>query len=532
MTQKLRCVPDGAIITGWDFSTGSVKCVAFDLRGNAVASISMPTDLWFGTPNEQGRIADFGIVELNLMQLEGQARASVRAMAAELRRKKRLAHWVAGGVSGTHHTAGRIDKNCVQVRRAICWNDRTLADFRKLGEERLGGKDKVRQLIHGPWADRYTLSHLVKDEDPQFLSPESWKRTWRILPHGPLAAGYLTGNFDAISVSSAASTGMMNLKTNRWRYEMLGALKSAEYRKLVKKQLPKIVDHYQPLGVLAEHVALEAGIPAKQRPLVFPTSDDQQAGLVGGGAVDDGQMAIILGNSAVVNSSSNSPPAGDDLDVMKLNWGPYLWMRCYSNGAQFVDRVVGKQPHWTKEDWTGLETAAESCPPAAPGHEIFPFSEPEPSLGISREAAGVRWIASEPAEPGERYRSAMEGLAYLIALGVEAHERAAGRRIEDLSVSGGMARSDLMCRILASVLGRPLKRLTSAEGPALGAAVTALAACESHLRGRKRIKEPYCVADAVAQLVRFGKPVAPVDAWRGNYQRGLNEFRQRLPRSG
>jgi sugar (pentulose or hexulose) kinase len=179
-----------------------------------------------------------------------------------------------------------------------------------------------------------------------------------------------------------------------------------------------------------------------------------------------------------------------------------------------------------------LETAAESCPPAAPGCEIFPFSEPEPSLGISRAAAGVRWIASEPADPGQRYRSAMEGLAYLIALGVEAHERAAGRRIEDLSVSGGMARSDLMCRILASVLDRSLKRLTSAEGPALGAAVTALAAYESHLRGKKRIKEPYTVADAVGQLVRFGKPVTPVDAWRGNYQRGLNDFRQRLPRSG
>jgi sugar (pentulose or hexulose) kinase len=528
MTEPLRCIPKDAVITGWDFSTGSVKCVAFDLKGNVVASISGPTDLWYGTPSDKGVIENFGIFELNLMQLEGQARASTRAMAAELRRKKRLTHWVAGGISGTHHTAGRIDKNYVQVRRAICWNDRTLAAYRAVGEERLGGKEKVRELIHGPWADRYSLSHLVKDEDPKFLSPEDWKRTWRIMPHGPLAAGYLTGNFDAISVSSAASTGIMNFKTNRWRYEMLGALASADYRKLAKKQLPKIVDHYEPLGFLAEHVALECDIANRQRPLLFPTSDDQQAGLVGGGAVDDGQMAIILGNSAVVNSSSKTTPRGDDLDVMKLNWGPYLWMRCYSNGALFVDRVVGKQAHWTSDDWKKLEAAAENCPAAAPGYEIFPFSEPEPSLGVSRQKAGVRWIAHEPAQPGQRYRSAMEGLAYLIALGVEAHERAAGRRIEDISVSGGMARSDLMCRILASVLGRPLKRLISAEGPALGAAVTATAAYESYLRGKKRIKEPFAVADAVQKLVRFAKPVVPNDAWRGDYDRGLREFRTRL----
>ena len=184
----------------------------------------------------------FGIIELNLLQLEGQARASVRAMADALRRKKRLGDWLAGGVSGTHHTAGRIDKTLQQVRRAICWNDRTLAEYRKQGERRLGGKKKVRELTGGPWADRYSLSHLVKDEDPDFCSPGAWKRTWRIMPHGPLAAGYLTGNFDVLSVSAAASTGIMNLKTKRWCYDMLGALKNEEYRKLARRQLPKIVD--------------------------------------------------------------------------------------------------------------------------------------------------------------------------------------------------------------------------------------------------------------------------------------------------
>ena len=90
MPETLRCTQDNAIVTGWDFSTGSVKCVAFDLRGNIVAQVSMPTDLWFGTPDDAGKIDDFGIVELNLMQLEGQARASTRAIAAQLRGKKRL----------------------------------------------------------------------------------------------------------------------------------------------------------------------------------------------------------------------------------------------------------------------------------------------------------------------------------------------------------------------------------------------------------------------------------------------------------
>src|SRR5208283_3265010 len=190
----LRHVSPLAVITGWDFSTGAMKCLAFDVEGTTLAEVRLPTDLW----------TEGGVSELNLLQLEGQARASVRAMTAELQKQGRLQDWVAGGISATHHTAGRIDANHVQVRRAICWNDHSLAAYHAQGLKRLGGQERVRQLIGGPWAIRYSLSHLVKDEST--LSAADWKRTKWILPHGPLAAGYLTGRFDAISISSAAST--------------------------------------------------------------------------------------------------------------------------------------------------------------------------------------------------------------------------------------------------------------------------------------------------------------------------------------
>src|SRR5262249_25627834 len=158
-----------------------------------------------------------GVSELNLMQLEGQARAATRALAARLRELDRLPHWAAAGLSATHHTAGRIDRDRVQVRRAICWNDHTLAAHHARGLERLGGPERLRQLIGGPWAVRYSLSPLVKDEER--LPADAWRRTERILPHGALAAGFLTGNFDVCSVSAAASTGVMDLRTSRWRRE-------------------------------------------------------------------------------------------------------------------------------------------------------------------------------------------------------------------------------------------------------------------------------------------------------------------------
>src|SRR6266404_404699 len=154
MVEPLRCVSQEGIITGWDFSTGAVKCLAFNLDGQTLAEVRLPTDLW----------TEGGVSELSLLQLEGQARASVRAMATQLRQLGRLQHWVAGGISATHHTAGRIDADRLPVRRAICWNDHSLAEYHARGLARLGGQDRVKQLIGGPWAIRYSLSHLVKDE--------------------------------------------------------------------------------------------------------------------------------------------------------------------------------------------------------------------------------------------------------------------------------------------------------------------------------------------------------------------------------
>src|SRR6185369_9049600 len=146
MPQPLRHVQPESIITGWDFSTSGVKCLAFDINGKTLADVRLPTDLW----------TKGGVSELNLMQLEGQARASVRAMAgALLGLDCPLQNWVAGGISATHHTAGRVNKHHAQVRRAICWNDQTLPKYHKRGLARLGGQERARELIGGPWASRY-----------------------------------------------------------------------------------------------------------------------------------------------------------------------------------------------------------------------------------------------------------------------------------------------------------------------------------------------------------------------------------------
>ena len=310
----------------------------------------------------------------------------------------------------------------------------------------------------------------------------------------------------------------MDLRSGQWCKPMLDAIECPKYRDLAWQQLPRIVDHFEPLGPLQASLVQEAGLDPNCVPLIFPTSDDQQAGLIGGGAVDAGQMAIILGTSAVVNSSSADLPNTDHLDVMRLNWGPYLWMRCYSNGAQFQNKIVGDEP-----DWARLEEEARAVEAGCKGTLVSPFIYPEPSLGVMKPR--FRWEPKEPKDMGKRFRASLEALAYLIALGVKQHD-AAGQTIGRITVSGGIARSRLMCEILASVLNRPLELLESNEGPALGAAVTALAAYENHLREKNGTG--YTVADAVGQMVRFRAAVQPHAGWAAAYAKGLRKFEKLL----
>src|SRR5207244_3622075 len=90
VSETLSCVNSESVITSWDFSTGAVKCLAFDLSGRTLAEVRLPTDLW----------TEGGVSELNLLQLEGQARASTRAMASRLRQLGRLQHSAAGACAG------------------------------------------------------------------------------------------------------------------------------------------------------------------------------------------------------------------------------------------------------------------------------------------------------------------------------------------------------------------------------------------------------------------------------------------------
>ena len=109
------------------------------------------------------------------------------------------------------------------------------------------------------------------------------------------------------SVSCAASTGIMDLHTAQWCKTMLDAIDCPNYREMAWRQLPRIIDHFEPIGPLQPSLVMEAGLNPMHVPMIFPTSDDQQAGLIGGGAVAAGDL--LLGPAReVLEAQGLGPP--------------------------------------------------------------------------------------------------------------------------------------------------------------------------------------------------------------------------------
>ena len=284
------------------------------------------------------------------MQLEGQARASVRGIASELRRIRRL-NWVAGGISATHHTAGRIDADHVQVRRAICWNDQTLAD---VSRHRPGA---ARRPGEGARADRRPVGDPLQPQPPRQGRGEADRgglAAYRPYPAARLPRRRLPdGQVRQCSVSSAASTGIMDLRTDRWRTgcsTRWSGRSTATWpqRTCRRSSITSSRSAGSRSQLRSKRVCRTACGHGSSRP---PTTSKPAWSAAARSTPDRWPSSSATRRSSIRRRASC--PATDALDVMRLNWGPYLWMRCYNNGAQFLDRVVGREPDWAK-----LEEAA------------------------------------------------------------------------------------------------------------------------------------------------------------------------------
>ena len=74
------------------------------------------------------------------------------------------------------------------------------------------------------------------------------------------------------------------------------------------------------------------------------------------------------------------------------------------------------------------------------------------------------------------YRAIIEGIAFELYHSLDIMQKRAKRRVDEVFVGGGGARSDIVCQITADVFGIPVKRIQTHEACSVGAAMVAFLA--------------------------------------------------------
>jgi xylulokinase len=197
------------------------------------------------------------------------------------------------------------------------------------------------------------------------------------------------------------------------------------------------------------------------------------------------------------------PGAWHAMGVMLSAAGSLRWFRDALGGRYGYEELLGAAGQWA---------------PGADGLTFLPYLTGERTPHADPHARGAFAGLTVRHDLGALVRAVLEGVAYGLRDSLELL-RELGVAPAAGHASGGGARSDLWLRILASVLGLPIRRTAADEGSAYGAA----------LLGGVAAGVFRDVHEAVASCVRLHDTIEPDPEWGAAYERGYRCFKLLYP---
>lgn len=278
----------------------------------------------------------------------------------------------------------------------------------------------------------------------QLLADAAAPRAERIALVGDLLSFWLSGEL-VNEVTNASTTGLLDARAGTWARGLI--------ERLGLPAAPFAGDPVEPgatLGPLLAHHEIAADVH-------LVASHDTASAFV---------AAPVRSENAVILSSGTWSLLGLELDAPVLTERARDFNLTNERGVDGTIRLLRNvmglwlvqecHRHWDAGYGELHELAARARPDVPlfdPDDERFLRSGDMPSL--------IRAACTEAGQPapegrGEIVRSVLTSLACKYQLVLDRLERVSGREIEVVHVIGGGARNELLCRLTADLLGRPV----------------------------------------------------------------------------
>lgn len=283
-----------------------------------------------------------------------------------------------------------------------------------------------------------------------------------------------------------------------------------------ESQMPKLFESCEVVGTLLPDVAKDLGLPPDVR--VVAGAGDNAAAAVGTGTVGSGGCTISLGTSGTIFISSETfgVDPHNALHAFAHADGGYHLMGCMLSAASCNK--------WLCEDiLKTTDYAAEQADLTADklgrNHVYFlPYLMGERSPINDTNARGTFIGMTMDTSRSDLVQAVLEGVAFAIRDSFEV-ARSLGITIPRAKICGGGSKSPLWRTIFANVLGIPLERVKTEQGPGYGAVLLAMVGCG-------QFDSVQAAADALVEVVDTVEPDAELTA---RYEARYQQFRKIYP---
>ncbi|MGI6403073.1 MAG: xylulokinase [Oscillospiraceae bacterium] len=282
----------------------------------------------------------------------------------------------------------------------------------------------------------------------------------------------LTGEW-AFNRTQAAFHFAYNAKTRQWDHEII------QKTGFDPCMFPRLVDSTEVMGHVTKQAAQETGL-AEGIP-VFGGADDAAPVAITTGVISAGQGYVSAGSGGNIAVNTVQPICHETImcfphcipglisaiTVMSSTGLSYKWMRnAFGQAEAAVAELTGK------DVYVYLDAQAAQSAPGSRGVIFLPYLDGDFTPNNDANARGVFIGMDTSTTKNDMLRATLEGVAFCILDNIMLI-RQLGGEINEIVITGGVAKSPLWLQIIADVTGCPISLPEETEGAPFGNAIVA-----------------------------------------------------------
>ncbi|MDO5589962.1 MAG: xylulokinase [Lachnospiraceae bacterium] len=403
-----------------------------------------------------------------------------------------------------------VNKEGKALRPVMIWADQRAGEQVDMLVDKVGENRMYEINGHRPSAS-YSIEKLmwIKEHEPQVYAD-----TYKMLLAKDYIICRLTGEF-VTDYSEASGTDAFDLRNLKWSEEVLQAAE------IPYDKMPELHSSTDVIGNLTKAAALELGLTTETK--IVCGGGDGPCSALGAGSIKNGQMFLSYGTSAWIAGTSDEVFLDKDRTLICFGHvipGKYMpcgTMQAAGSSYSYIRHALCKEEEIiAAEEGTSvyevMNRLVEQSPAGAKGLVFLPYLVGERSPRWNPDTSGSFLGIRMEHEKCDYVRAVLEGVAMNLSIILE-KQRDNGK-IEELTLTGGGAKGDVLSQVLSDVLGVKLSRLDHVE--------TATSVAAAVIAGiGVGVFEDFSV---VEQFVKKEKTFSPNDSCKKVYERQKKLF--------